>query len=154
MEHLEEENTRVRGMRDRLESTILKTIPNTARNGAKEPRLPNTANVSFAGVEAEGILLLLDRLNICVSSGSACTTGSIEPSHVLTAMDVKKPLAKGAIRFSLGRYNTDEDVDYLLEHLPGVINKLRAVSPNKVESNGESKDSKAPRKHSVAPARD
>src|SRR3954469_20596446 len=78
LEHLDEENTRVRAMRDRLENAVFKTIPNTARNGAKEPRLPNTANISFANVEAEAILLLLDRLGICASSGSACTTGSIE----------------------------------------------------------------------------
>lgn len=143
MEHFEDENTRVRAMRDRLETQIFKTIPNTARNGAKEPRLPNTANISFANVEAEAILLLLDRLGICVSSGSACTTGSIEPSHVLTAMDVKRPLAKGAIRFSLGRYNTDDDVEYVLEHLPGVIQRLRSVSTAKPDTNGETK---APRR--------
>lgn len=137
MEHLEEENTRVRAMRDRLETGVFKTIPNVARNGAKEPRLPNTANISFANTEAEAILLLLDRLGICVSSGSACTTGSIEPSHVLTAMDVKRPLAKGSIRFSLGRYNTEEDVDYVLEHLPQVIQRLRACSTTKTESNGD-----------------
>lgn len=139
MEHVDEENTRVRAMRDRLEATVFRNIPNAVRNGAREPRLPNTTNISFAGVEAEAILLLLDRLGICVSSGSACTTGAIEPSHVLTAMDVKKPLAKGAIRFSLGRYNTDEDVNFLMEHLPGVIAKLRAVSPPRAEANGEAK---------------
>ncbi|HUS33760.1 MAG TPA: aminotransferase class V-fold PLP-dependent enzyme, partial [Verrucomicrobiae bacterium] len=138
VEHQSEENTRVRAMRDRLESTVFKSIPNAARNGAKEPRLPNTANISFANVEAEAILLLLDRLGICASSGSACTTGSIEPSHVLTAMDVKRPLAKGSIRFSLGRYNADDDVDYVLEHLPGVIQKLRSVSMAKADSNGDS----------------
>lgn len=143
MEHFGDENTRVRAMRDRLETQIFKTIPHTARNGAKEPRLPNTANISFANVEAEAILLLLDRLGICVSSGSACTTGSIEPSHVLTAMDVKRPLAKGAIRFSLGRYNTDDDVEYVLEHLPGVIQRLRSVSTAKPDTNGETK---APRR--------
>lgn len=149
MEHLDEENTRVRAMRDRLETTIFKTIPNTARNGAKEPRLPNTANIAFANTEAEAILLLLDRLGICASSGSACTTGSIEPSHVLTAMDVKRPLAKGSIRFSLGRYNTDEDIDYLLEHLSGVIQRLRACSSaaTKPESNGDPAKS---RRQSVA----
>jgi cysteine desulfurase len=125
-------------MRDLIEGGIFKTIPNAARNGAREPRLPNTANISFANVEAEAILLLLDRLGICASSGSACTTGSIEPSHVLTAMDVKRPLAKGSIRFSLGRYNTDEDVDYVLEHLPGVIQKLRACTNVKAETNGDS----------------
>jgi cysteine desulfurase len=137
MEHLPEENTRVRAMRDRLETTIFKTIPNTARNGAKEPRLPNTANISFANVEAEAILLLLDRLGICASSGSACTTGSIEPSHVLTAMDVKRPLAKGSIRFSLGRYNADGDIEYVVERLPGVIQRLRGTANAKTEVNGD-----------------
>lgn len=147
MEHIDEENTRVRALRDRLEAMIFRNIPNTARNGAKDPRLPNTTNISFAGVEAEAILLLLDRLGICVSSGSACTTGAIEPSHVLTAMDVKKPLAKGAIRFSLGRYNSDEDINYLMDHLPSVISKLRAVSPSRAETNGEAKtESKSTRR--------
>jgi cysteine desulfurase len=146
MEHVPEENTRVRAMRDRLEAGIFKTIPNAARNGAREPRLPNTANISFANVEAEAILLLLDRLGICVSSGSACTTGSIEPSHVLTAMDVKRPLAKGSIRFSFGRYNTDDDVDYVLEHLPAVIQRLRSVSTTKTETNG---DTAKPRRQTV-----
>ncbi len=147
LSHLDEENTRVRALRDRLETSLFKSIPNIARNGAKEPRLPNTANISFANVEAEAILLLLDRLGICVSSGSACTTGSIEPSHVLTAMDVKRPLAKGAIRFSLGRYNTDEDVDYVLEHLPAVIQRLRSCSTAKSDNNGDSV--KAPRRQTI-----
>jgi cysteine desulfurase len=148
VEHFGEENTRVRALRDRLEAGIFKSIPNVARNGAREPRLPNTANISFANTEAEAILLLLDRLGICVSSGSACTTGSIEPSHVLTAMDVKRPLAKGSIRFSLGRYNSDEDVDFVLEHLPGVIQKLRAVSTGKAETNG---DAPKPTRRSTVP---
>jgi cysteine desulfurase len=146
-QHLDEENTRVRAMRDRLEAGIFKAIPNAARNGAREPRLPNTANISFANVEAEAILLLLDRLGICASSGSACTTGSIEPSHVLTAMDVKRPLAKGSIRFSLGRYTIDEDIDYVLEHLPRIIQRLRSCSIAKTETNG---DAAKPRRQSVA----
>jgi cysteine desulfurase len=129
MSHLEEENTRVRGLRDRLENTILSTIPHTVRNGAKEPRLPNTANIAFDFVEAEAVLMLLDQVGICASSGSACTTGSLDPSHVLTAMGVTPMRARGSVRFSLGIYNTDEDVDYLLKHLPPIIEKLRAISP-------------------------
>jgi cysteine desulfurase len=129
MEHLHDENTRVRALRDRLENTILSTIPNTVRNGARDPRLPNTVNIAFDFVEAEAVLLLLDQLGICASSGSACTTGSLDPSHVLTAMGLAPMRARGSVRFSLGIYNTDEEVDYLLKHLPGIIKKLRDISP-------------------------
>jgi cysteine desulfurase len=129
MDHLHDENTRVRALRDRLESTILSTIPNTVRNGGKEPRLPNTANIAFDFVEAEAVLMLLDQAGICASSGSACTTGSLDPSHVLTAMGLSPMRARGSVRFSLGIYNTDEDVNYLLNHLPPIIAKLRAISP-------------------------
>ena len=129
MEHLHDENTRVRGLRDKLENTILNTIPNTVRNGAKEPRLPNTANIAFDFVEAEAVLLLLDQLGICASSGSACTTGSLDPSHVLTAMGLAPMRARGSVRFSLGIYNTAEEVDYVLQHLPKIIRKLRDISP-------------------------
>jgi cysteine desulfurase len=129
MAHLDEENTRVRALRDRLEKTILTTIPNTIRNGAKEPRLPNTSNIAFDFVEAESILLLLDQIGVCASSGSACTTGSLEPSHVLTAMGISPARARGCVRFSLGIYNTDEEVDHVLKHLPGIIKKLREISP-------------------------
>jgi cysteine desulfurase len=129
--HLKDENTRVRGLRDRLENTILGTIPNTIRTGAKEPRLPNTSNIAFEFVEAESILHELDQLGICVSSGSACTTGSLGPSHVLTAMGIKPAWARGCVRISLGIYNTDEEVDYLLKHRPRVIARLRENSPLK-----------------------
>ena len=129
MSHVEDENTRVRALRDKLENTILSTIPNTVRNGAKEPRLPNTANIAFDFVEAEAVLLLLDQLGICASSGSACTTGSLDPSHVLTAMSLSPMRARGSVRFSLGIYNTEEEVDYVLKHLPGIIKKLRDISP-------------------------
>ncbi|WCJ59987.1 cysteine desulfurase NifS [Fontisphaera persica] len=129
MERLQEENTRVRALRDRLENTILTTIPHTFRNGAREPRLPNTCNIAFDFVEAEAVLLLLDQVNICASSGSACTTGSLDPSHVLMAMGLSPMRARGSVRFSLGIYNTEEDVDYLLRHLPGIIKKLRDISP-------------------------
>jgi cysteine desulfurase len=129
MEKLEEENTRVRALRDRLENTILSSIPNTIRNGSKESRLPNTTNIAFEFVEAEAILLLLDGLGICASSGSACTTGSLDPSHVLTAMGLTPMRARGCVRFSLGIYNTNEDVDFLLKQLPAIIKRLRDISP-------------------------
>jgi len=126
---LHDENTRVRALRDRLEEEILGRIPGTSRSGAKEPRLPNTSNLAFDGVEAEGILMLLDQAGICASSGSACTTGSLDPSHVLTAMGCSTAQARSSIRFSLGIYNTEAEVDYVLKHLPGIIGKLRASSP-------------------------
>jgi cysteine desulfurase len=119
----------VRGLRDKLEDGILKGIHGTSRNGAKEPRLPNTSNIAFAGVEAEGILMLLDQAGICASSGSACTTGSLDPSHVLTAMGCNAARARSSIRFSLGIYNTEAEVDYVLKHLPGIIARLRASAP-------------------------
>ena len=93
---------------------FLSGIPGTSRNGAQEPRLPNTSNIAFAGVEAEGILMLLDQAGICASSGSACTTGSLDPSHVLTAMGCSAARARSSIRFSLGIYNTEAEVDYVL----------------------------------------
>jgi cysteine desulfurase len=124
--HLREEQTRVRGLRDRMENTILRTIPRTTRNGDREARLPNTSNLAFDGVEAGDVLKALDHAGICASSGSACTTGSLEPSHVLTAMGLDAARARGSIRFSLGLYNTETDVDYLLEHLPPIIAKLRS----------------------------
>src|SRR5205807_3650412 len=138
MEHLEEENTRVRALRDRMETAILAGIPNTSRNGAKDPRLPNTSSITFDFVEAEAILMMLDQVGICAASGSACTTGSLDPSHVLIAMGISPTRARGCVRFSLGIYNTDQDVDLLLEHLPQIISKLRTISP------GERKALKAP----------
>ncbi|MGD0536144.1 MAG: cysteine desulfurase NifS [Verrucomicrobiota bacterium] len=129
MSRLAEENTRVRGLRDRLENTLLATIPGTFRNGAVEPRLPNTANLGFAGVESEAILMLLDQAGICASAGSACTTGSLEPSHVLAALGLDPARARSSIRFSLGVENTAADVDHLLQHLPPIIARLRELSP-------------------------
>lgn len=126
---IHEENTRVRALRDKLENTILEKIPNTLRNGAKEPRLPNTSNIAFDYVEAEAVLMMLDQLGICASSGSACTTGSLDPSHVLTAMGINPMRARSCVRFSLGVYNTEEEVDFLLQHLPKIIAKLRSISP-------------------------
>ena len=129
MASLQDENTRVRAMRDRLESTLLSTIPNTIRNGSRDNRLPNTTNLCFEFVEAEAVLLKLDLFGICASSGSACTTGSLDPSHVLSAMGLTPMRARGSVRFSLGIYNTEEDVDFLLQHLPRIIGELRAISP-------------------------
>jgi cysteine desulfurase len=127
--HVEYENTKGRKLRDKLEQGILKHIPRTSRNGAREPRLPNTSNISFEGVEAEAILSLLDQAGVCASSGSACTTGSLTPSHVLTAMGLSAKRARSCVRFSLGMYNTEEEVDYVLDILPDIIAKLRAASP-------------------------
>jgi len=127
--HLEDENTRVRALRDYLESKILEKIPNTLVNGDRKSRLPNTVSVSFEYVEGESILLLLSDLGICASSGSACTSGSLEPSHVLRAMGVPFTAAHGSIRFSLSIYNTKEEMDYIIEHLPPIIQRLRNISP-------------------------
>ncbi len=124
-----DEQTRVRALRDRLEQSLLERCPDAHRNGAVEPRLPNTSSVSFDYVEGEAILLSLSDLGICGSSGSACTSGSLEPSHVLRAMGVPFTRVHGSLRLSLSVYTTDEDVDYVLEHLPGIIERLRALSP-------------------------
>lgn len=126
---IEVENTKVRALRDRLEKAVLETIPCVRVNGDPEHRLPNTTNISFEYIEGESILMLLDLDHICASSGSACTTGSLEPSHVLRAMGVPYTAAHGAIRFSFSRYNTEEEVDFTLSKLPGIMEKLRAISP-------------------------
>jgi cysteine desulfurase len=127
--HLHDENTRVKALRDYLEAKILEKIPNTLVNGDPVHRLPNTVSVSFEFVEGESILLLLSDLGICASSGSACTSGSLEPSHVLRAMGVPFTAAHGSIRFSLSIYNTKEEMDYIIEHLPPIIQRLRDISP-------------------------
>lgn len=126
---LEEENTRVKAMRDRLEKGILETCPGSRINGDPSCRLPNTSNISFDYVEGEAILLMLDDRGICGSTGSACASGSLEPSHVLRAMNVPGVSVHGSIRFSLSTYNTDADVDAVLEELPKIIKRLRELSP-------------------------
>jgi cysteine desulfurase len=126
--HLKAQDTRVRALRDKLENGILKNIPGVMLNGARDERLPNTTNLSFDGIEAEGILLLLDEQGICASSGSACTSGSLDPSHVLLAMGCSPARARGSVRFSLGIYNTEAEVAFLLKHLPSIISKLRSHS--------------------------
>jgi cysteine desulfurase len=127
--HLVEENRRIRKLRDKLEEGILQSIPRVIINGSRKERLGNTLSISFEYVEGESILMHLSNLGICASSGSACTSGSLEPSHVLRAMGVPFTAAHGSIRFSLSVYNTEEDIDYVLEHLPSVIRRLREISP-------------------------
>ncbi|MDD3294176.1 MAG: cysteine desulfurase NifS [Geobacteraceae bacterium] len=127
--HLDEENTRVKGLRDRLEGEILRLIPKVRVNGGAARRLPNTSSVAFEFVEGEAILLLLSEKGICASSGSACTSGSLEPSHVLRAMGVPFTCAHGSIRFSLSRFTTDADVDTIIRELPPIIQRLRDMSP-------------------------
>jgi len=127
--HLDKENIKVIALRDYLEAKILEKIPNTLVNGDRVHRLPNTLSVSFEYVEGESILLLLSDLGICASSGSACASGSLEPSHVLRAMGVPFTAAHGSIRFSLSIYSTKEEMDYIIEHLPPIIQRLRDISP-------------------------
>ena len=120
---------RVAAMRDRLEQGVLSAVPDAAVNGRTDLRLPNTTNVGFARLEAEAVLILLSEQGVCASAGAACSSGSLEPSHVLKAMGVDERVAHGAIRFSLSRYTTDAEVDRALAVLPGVVAKLRAVLP-------------------------
>ncbi len=128
---IHEEQTRVAALRDRLEQQLLKNIPDSIINGDSANRLPNTTNISFKNIEGEAILLMIDRLGIAASSGSACTSGSLEPSHVLRAMGVPFTYAHGSIRFSLSRYTTEQEVEYVIAELPAVIQRLRELSPFK-----------------------
>lgn len=128
-EHMAEEQTRVRALRDRFETGILERVPNVEVNGDRVNRLPNTTNLSFEGIEAEGALMLLDDRGVCCSAGSACTSGSVHPSHVLKAMGFSNERARASLRFSFGRFNTDADIDAALEIVPAVIDKLRNLSP-------------------------
>lgn len=127
--HMNEENTRVRQLRDRLEEALMTKCTGAKLNGHKKNRLPNTTNVSFEFIEGESILLHLDESGIAASSGSACTTGSLEPSHVLRAMGVPYTFAHSSTRFSLSRYTTDADIDAVIDVMPGIVDKLRAISP-------------------------
>ncbi|RKX86109.1 MAG: cysteine desulfurase NifS [Spirochaetes bacterium] len=125
---LEAESLRLIKMRDRLEAGLLTAIPDIYINGDTDNRLPGTLNISFPGAEGESILLYLDLEGVAVSTGSACATGSLEPSHVLIATGVDIENAHGSIRFSFGRFNVEEDVDYVLSILPGIIEKIRSMS--------------------------
>lgn len=128
-DNMKVEVTEVKALRDKLEKGLLSSITDTKLNGDKDNRLPNTSNISFGYVEGEAILLMMDQLGICASSGSACTSGSLEPSHVLMAMGVPFTFAHGSIRFSLSRFNTEEEVDFVLETMPPLIENLRKLSP-------------------------
>jgi cysteine desulfurase len=125
----DDDHSRIRNLRDRLEHGILGQVPNARLNGHPENRLPNTSNISFEYIEGQNILLHLDQLGICVSTGSACHSTTHESSATLRAMNVPYTAAQGSIRFSLGRYNTDEDIETTLNVLPGIIEKLAAMSP-------------------------
>jgi cysteine desulfurase len=129
MANMAKENKYVLTLRDRLEAGLLESCLDARVNGDPASRLPNTTNISFEFIEGEAILLLLDQHGICASSGSACTTGSLEPSHVLRAMGVPFTAAHGSIRFSLSVYNTDADVNRVLEVTPGIVQRLREISP-------------------------
>ncbi|MCD4678454.1 MAG: cysteine desulfurase NifS [Desulfobacula sp.] len=128
-ENLPVMNTKVRELRDYLQTRLLEKIPGSSVNGDLELRLPNTLSIGFDAVEGESILLMLDREGICASSGSACTSGSLEPSHVLMAMEVPFKSAHGSIRFSLSHYNTKEEMDIIIAAIVPVIQKLRDMSP-------------------------
>ena len=127
--NIKKENEIVRHLRDKLENALLQNCPDCILNGDKKNRLPNTSNISFEYIEGEAILLMLDKYGICASSGSACTSGSLEPSHVLRAMGVPFTAAHGSIRFSLSRYNTEKEVDYTIQIMPQIVNRLRELSP-------------------------
>ncbi|EYE89658.1 cysteine desulfurase [Fervidicella metallireducens AeB] len=128
-ENLEEHNEKIRKMRDRLLNGIMEKIPYTKLNGHPEKRLPGNINVSFKFIEGESLLLMLDQLGICASTGSACSSGSLDPSHVLLAIGLPHEIAHGSLRLSLGDLTTEEDIDYVLEVLPKIVQRLREMSP-------------------------
>lgn len=127
--HMEVENTQVLAMRNRLQNSLMQAIPYARINGGAAERLPNTTSIAFEFVEGEAILMLLSEHGICASSGSACTSGSLEPSHVLRAMGVPFTCAHGSIRFSLSRYTTDAEIDKVIKEMPPIISRLRQMSP-------------------------
>lgn len=126
---MQEERVRVAALRDKLEQGLLASIPQAIINGDPEHRLPNTTSIAFEAVEGEALLLMMDQHGICASSGSACTSGSLEPSHVLRAMGVPFTYAHGSIRFSLSRYTSDDDIDTVLRVFPDIVKNLRSISP-------------------------
>jgi cysteine desulfurase len=143
MANIDEEQTKVRKLRDRLEAALEEKIPYIQINGKAAPRLPNTSNVSCHYIEGEAMLYQLSERGICASSGSACTSGSLEPSHVLRALNVPFTAVHGSIRFSFSRYNTDEDIDRIIDVFPEVVASLRRMSPYwDSETNGPRPDAK------------
>lgn len=129
MQHMEYENTEVKRLRDKLEAGILARVPRAFATGDVTNRLPNTSNIAFEFIEGEAILLLLNKFGIAASSGSACTSGSLEPSHVMRAMGIPYTAAHGTIRFSLSRYSTEEEVDRVIQVVPEIVAQLRKLSP-------------------------
>lgn len=129
MTHLDFENTEVKKMRDHLEQAILTAVPNSFITGDPQNRLPNTSNIAFEYIEGEAILLLLNKAGIAASSGSACTSGSLEPSHVMKAMGIPYTAAHGTVRFSLSRYNTMADIEKVIQTIPAIVENLRQLSP-------------------------
>jgi len=127
--NMDEERCTLARLRDKLENGLLATCPDASVNGDRANRLPNTSNISFEYIEGEAILYHLSDLGICASTGSACATGSLEPSHVIRAMGVPFTAVHGSVRFSLSRYNTEAEIDYVLEHMPRIVRKLRDISP-------------------------
>ena len=127
--YMQDETTRVAKLRDRLESGLLSSCPGTTVNGDRVHRLPNTTNISFQYIEGEAILYHLSDIGVAASSGSACTSGSLEPSHVIRAMGVPFTSAHGSTRFSLSRYNTAEEIEYVIERMPAIVKRLRDLSP-------------------------
>jgi cysteine desulfurase len=134
--HMPEATKREKQLRDRLEKTLLATIPDCEVNGDPKNRLPNTSSIGFKYIEGEAILLSLNHYGICASSGSACTSGSLEPSHVLRAMGLPYTILHGSIRFSLCRYTTDTEIDEVLAVMPGIVERLRAMSPFSSDTEG------------------
>ena len=124
---MEEHNSKIKELRDYYEKRVKEEIENIKINGNIENRLPGNSNISFENADGEGILLNLDMQGICASSGSACTSGSLNPSHVLLAIGVKQELAKNSLRISMGKYNTKEEVDYLVDNLKQIINRMRKI---------------------------
>jgi cysteine desulfurase len=129
MENCDRDEAKILRLRDKLESVLIEKIPSVQVNGKGATRLPNTLNISFHYIEGEGMLFQLSAFGICASSGSACTSGSLEPSHVLRAMKVPFTAVHGSVRFSLSRYNTDEDIDKIIEVFPQIVANLRKLSP-------------------------
>ena len=126
---MEKETEHLKTLKERLEKGMTERVPHIKINGHPDKRLPNTANISFEFVEGESLLLNLDMKGIAASSGSACTSGSLEPSHVLVSMGLTHELSHGSVRFSLGKSNTVQEIDYLLEIMPPIVERMRSMSP-------------------------
>jgi cysteine desulfurase len=129
IENIEEHATKLKKLRDKLIEEITRTIPHVRLNGDRVKRLPGNVNICFEYIEGEALLLSLDLVGIAASSGSACTSGSLDPSHVLMAIGLTHEIAHGSLRLSIGDFNTEEDIDYVLKELPPIVQRLRDMSP-------------------------